>query len=233
MDRDAAIRFEPEGHSYTVHGEKYTSVTTFKATLFSKFDADAVVARMMASPSWPTNKYYGQTAEEIKEGWAEAGRVACTEGTRMHKSIEDFYNGHEVADDSPEYQQFLAFAPTVKGKPYRAEWTVYHEEFKLAGTIDMVFVLPDGTLEVYDWKRTKGLVKKGYSNALHPAIAHLPDTNFWQYAVQLNLYRYILEAKYDKKVSGMFLACFHPTQPAYQVEPVPELDLSGLFFLNR
>ena len=184
MDRDAAIRFEPEGHSYTVHGETYTSVTTFKATLFGKFDADAVVARMMASPWWPNNKYYGQTAEEIKDGWAEAGRVACLEGTRMHKSIEDFYNGQPVEDDSPEYQQFLAFAPTVKGKPYRAEWTVYHEGIKLAGTIDMVFVLPDGTLEVYDWKRTKGLVKKGYGNALHPAIAHLPDTNFWQYAVQ-------------------------------------------------
>jgi hypothetical protein len=41
-------------------------------------------------------------------------------------------------------------------------------------------------------------------------IQHLPDTNFWHYSLQLNMYKMILETKYNKKVVGLFLVCLHP-----------------------
>ena len=41
-------------------------------------------------------------------------------------------------------------------------------------------------------------------------ISHIPDTNYWHYCLQLNTYKAILEAKYDKKVVGLYLICLHP-----------------------
>jgi hypothetical protein len=38
----------------------------------------------------------------------------------------------------------------------------------------------------------------------------MPDTNFWHYSLQLNLYKTILEEKYGKKVTGLYLVCLHP-----------------------
>ena len=45
-------------------------------------------------------------------------------------------------------------------EPYRTEWMVYDEDLRFAGSIDMIFKNKDGTLEIYDWKRTnEGLNK--------------------------------------------------------------------------
>ena len=44
-------------------------------------------------------------------------------------------------------------------KPYRTEWMIFDEDLKLAGSIDMVYENPDGTLSIYDWKRSKDISK--------------------------------------------------------------------------
>ena len=36
---------------------------------------------------------------------------------------------------------------------------VYHEELRLAGLIDMIYENTDGSLLIYDWKRSKGIEK--------------------------------------------------------------------------
>ena len=41
-------------------------------------------------------------------------------------------------------------------------------------------------------------------------ISHLPDSNFWHYSLQLNIYKAILEEKYGKKVKEVYLVCLHP-----------------------
>jgi ATP-dependent exoDNAse (exonuclease V) beta subunit len=86
-------------------------------------------------------------------------------------------------------------------KPYRTEWTVYHEDLKLAGSIDMVYENPDGTLSIYDWKRSKDITRINNFNkyALTECISHMPDANFWHYSLQLNTYKAILEKNYGKK----------------------------------
>ena len=92
----------------------------------------------------------------------------------------------------------------------------------------MVFELPNGDLLIYDWKRCKEIT---YDNnfgkaAITPCIKHLPDTNFWHYALQLNMYKTILEHKYEKKVVGLFLVCLHPENPNknYDLIMVPFLE---------
>jgi hypothetical protein len=57
-------------------------------------------------------------------------------------------------------------------------------------------------------------------------ISHLPDTNFWHYALQLNVYKTILEHKYGKKVTDLYLVAIHPENQykTYERIKVPFLD---------
>ena len=64
-------------------------------------------------------------------------------------------------------------------------------------------------------------------------INHLPDTNFWHYALQLNTYKAIIEEKYGKKVTNLCLVCLHPNNKnkSFQIIAVPDLqkEIKDLF----
>ena len=228
--RDDDIRFEEGPHLYFIRGvNNNISVTTFVHHFFQEFNEDLVIQKMRRSPKWETSPYYGMSDKEIKDQW-EANRVsASSAGTKMHYDIELFYNQEPVDNQSVEYKYFLDFhRKQVSGGnlvPYRTEWVVYDEEYQLAGSIDMLFQVGDDSdqIVIYDWKRCKKISKTGFDSA-KPPIDHLPDSNYWHYALQLNMYRYILQKNYGKKVTGLFLVCLHPNQSNYQQIKVPFLD---------
>lgn len=234
-ERDDHIEFDEPTHTYTIDGDStFTSVTTWNHTHFKEFDADAIIANMMNSHRWPSNKYFGMTPDEIKAAWDKNRHEAATAGTKMHYDIECYYNDIDVENDSVEFKYFMEFVvdhPDLM--PYRTEWTVYDKELKLAGSIDMVYENEDGTLRIYDWKRSKGIVrnKQFEEYSTKECISHIPDTNFWHYALQLNTYKAILEKNYDKKVTELKLVCLHPIQKTYQLIDVPELteEMEELF----
>jgi hypothetical protein len=257
--RDALIVFDAGPHKYTCAGEaNYTSVTTWNHSHFKQFDADAIITKMMANKrTWPNSPYYGKTREEIKTGWDKNRDEAAQLGTDMHYGIECYYRGEtpltshvgvDGNDDkeglgkdgglmlSPHFLAFLADHPHLI--PYRTEWMIFDEDVRLAGSIDMVYRdAGENELMIYDWKRCKDIKKtNGFGDfALTECIAHLPDTNFWHYALQLNTYKAILEAKYDKKVTRMCLVCLHPNLPSYQLLVVPDLskEIAELFTLRK
>ena len=83
----------------------------------------------------------------------------------------------EVDNHSVEFGYFGSFYNSYSHLiPYRTEMLVYYEELKLSGSIDMVFKCEDGTFEIYDWKRSKEIVKVSKFNKWmqHPLIDHLP-----------------------------------------------------------
>ena len=223
---------------WTVNGDAfYKGVTSFVGACFEEFDADAVIDKMMNSPKWPKSPYYGMEKEEIKKKWEDKGKKAANDGTNMHYTIECYYNDEKIDETfdwytTDEYKQFLKFAEDYKHlKPYRTEWLVYHEDAKIKGIIDMVFENEDGTLSIYDWKRTKGLSKTNRWQSGKKPVEHLPDTNYWHYALQLNVYKRILEEKYRKTVKEMYLVCLYPEQGRYIREKVPALpdEMDSLF----
>ena len=260
-ERDANIRFQEEGHKYTILTDidsKYTSCTTWNHTHFAKFDSDAIIASMMSGKNWnPSNKYWGLTADQIKQQWASSGQAAATAGTKMHYEIECFIGGIAFPQILPnkythqdllnlyqetqqergvEWDFFLQFVrDTPHLVPYRTEWLIYDEQVKISGSIDMVYEnQEDGTLAIYDWKRCKAIAKNGFNKwAMTECISHLPDSNFWHYALQLNTYKTILERNYGKRVSAMYLVRLHPDNPkkTYELLKVPVLgsEMDDLF----
>lgn len=226
--RDDDITFDEEPHIYTIKGDSsFTSVTTWNHSHFEEFDADVIIDRMMKSKKWPESKYFGKTKKEIKEEWDKNRDEASAAGTKMHYDIECFYNNSPNKNDSIEYGYFGRFLEKFGNlQPYRTEWMIYHEELKLAGSIDMVYENNDGSLQIYDWKRCKQIVKHSVWNKYshRECISHLPDTNYWHYCLQLNTYKAILEAKYDKRVTDMYLVCMHPNNKSFQRIKVANLE---------
>lgn len=250
--RDALIKFYQKGHKYEITTDpdsKYTSVTTWCHSHFPKFDPDAVVKNIMNSRSWgPGHKYWGQTPQQIKDSWKNNGTSVAEAGTNLHEQIECFMNDirfqfiythkelHEiyVSDNkkvlnvlSKEWHYFLNFVKDhPQLKPYRTEWMIFDEDVKLAGSIDMIYENPDGTLSIYDWKRSKEISKINTFNkfATNPLISEMHDTNFWHYSLQLNTYRRILENKYGKQVTKLCLVRLHPDAENYELLEVPLLD---------
>lgn len=234
---------------------KYTSVTTLNHKHFPEFDANKVIDSIMNGKKWnETNPYWGMTPDEIKQQWKNNGLTSSQAGTAMHLDIECFmnqdlvdeydnpadYNHEELleiynSEPQPEtlVDEWVFFLKFVKDtpllKPYRTEWLVYYEELKIAGSIDMVYENIDGSLILYDWKRAKEIKKTDWYNSSYATtqcISHIPNTNFWHYSLQLNTYKAILEAKYNKKVSGMYLVKLHPNNTGNTYILIKCADLS-------
>ena len=224
--RDDSIVFDEPTHVYTVNGTSkgWISCTKFIHNCFPHFDADAIIKKMMSSPKWKQSKYYGKTAQQIKDEWNANGEDASSRGTAMHLAIEQFLHGHPEIIEPPvlettEWKYFSRFWRDVKDDlvPYRSEWEVWSEEYKLAGSIDMVFYRKsDDSYVIYDWKRSKEIKMDNSWESGYEPVSHLPNTNYWHYTLQLNTYRWFLETYYGLKISDMYIVIFHPNNTTYQ-----------------
>ena len=263
--RDKNIQFFEEDHKYIIKTEpdvKYTSVTTWNHKHFPIFEADIIIDNMMKSKGWKKgHKYWGLTPEQIKAQWNSNKDVVSGAGTDLHYEIECFNNDKRFSSNytnkelyeiymsdnidkhefkSLEWKYFINFIKdTPELKPYRTEWTIYHDDVKISGSIDMVYENPDGTLSIYDWKRAKNITRINTYNkfALSPEICHLPDSNFWHYALQLNTYKAILEQKYGKIIKDLILVRLHPDaeEKNYELITLPNLstEIKDLFLERK
>jgi len=76
----------------------------------------------------------------------------------------------------------------------------------------MTFLNDDGSLSIYDWKRCKKIERfSGFNKScIAQGAGHIPDTNYWHYTLQLNLYKMILETKYGFVIRDIQLVVIHP-----------------------
>ena len=240
--RDEHISFVEKTHKYYVNGscEGNISCTGFIHEFFGHFDGKAILTKMRKGPKWALSKYFGRTDEEIMKEWSDSGKAASEAGTAMHLAIEQFLHGapeqiNPAIVDTPEWRHFLKFweecGPDLE--PYRSEWEVFTDllgesksskskskaerKIKLCGSIDMVFRRKsDGKFVIYDWKRSKEIKSENpFGSGLAP-LEHLPDTNYWHYTMQLNVYKWILENYYDIEVGDLYIVILHPDNPSYR-----------------
>ncbi len=239
-ERDPYLSFEAKSHTYRLGEHEMKSVTTLVEECFPRFDAPFWAGRMA--------RKQGIDPQVILDRWEREACRARDLGTVMHERIERYYLALSRGErpDGPEgdidaYRLFCNFAANNRLHPYRTEWRIYHEDYGVAGTLDFLERTPNGTFNIYDWKRSKKLVAPDgrimaesprKSTGLHP-ISHLPDTSYWHYALQLSIYRFILEERYGIRVSGMRLGVFHPTYATPWIVEVPYLHMEALSVLNN
>lgn len=239
-ERDQYITFQEEGHIYniTLNDANITpvSVTTIIHHFFPSFDADKVLDKMFQKPL--SARYQGKTKEQIKEEWENNGKVSSELGTKMHADIENFLNTDPVLNpEAIEYQYFQSFWQAFiqqypMCKPYRTEWLVFDEANKIAGSIDCVLSAGNDTdVIILDWKRSKEIKYENRFEKGFTPFHNLDNCNYSHYMLQLNIYRHMLETKYNKRVIFMMLVICHPDFPTYQCIPVPQYDIASVWHL--
>lgn len=237
--QDKYIEFEPFEHVYKnkKNEEHLLPVSSLIAYFFEGFDA-----LKQAEMQW---ERYGVPIEDSINKWDRIGRMASEVGTFVHLQTENYFKelpfeteykfefkgDVQIIKVNREKQYFLQFVNDYNIQPYRQEWPIYDLELNVAGTVDLICKNVDGTFTIYDWKRSGKVV-----NSLGQPIVDsfggktgfngisLPDTSFYHYCIQQNLYRYILEKNYHIKVNSLNLVVLWPEYPSYYVVPVPVMD---------
>lgn len=239
------VEFFDEEHYYTINGARMKySCTGLLHNFFHKFNATEAASNMISSPyffkkqdkqpywSIVRNNTKKEAVRLIIKMWNDDKNDAATKGTAMHQSIEDYYKeGKKV--DTKEFGMFMNFHNHVTSKgyiPLRVEQIVWSTKYSLAGSVDMLYIhksqLNKVVKEVYmcDWKRSKDVKteafhKKGAdiadSMGLGP-MSDKPDCTYEHYALQLNIYKYLLERTYNIKIVKMHIIVLHPNQDEYK-----------------
>lgn len=220
--RDGLISFDQAAHVYTFGDEVFESVTTVVENCFAKFDS-----MLWAKKKCPENP------QSLIDQWEEKARAARDLGTLMHDRIERYYLGEELeaeAASDPTFARFLSFAADNQLTPYRSEWRIFSEDYKIAGTLDFLAVDSRGRFTIYDWKRsTKVVDDQGrildncYGRHAHAPLSSLEDYTYNHYALQVSIYRYILERHYGLEISEAYLGVFHPEMSGYHRVALPYL----------
>ncbi len=233
-ERDERIQFSDSDHTYLIDKKnKAVSVTELIGRYFPKFDKEFWANKESIKTGKPKN--------EILKKWDDLGKKARDLGTELHEQIENFYNSKEYIR-SKELDKFFKFHKNHiqdKYKPHRTEWRIFDEDKNLAGTVDMVYEKENGELFIFDWKRSKkiinsdGSIEKNnpFENGLN-GLSHLPSSDYVKYCLQQNIYKNILESKYDKKVSSMNLLILHPHLDNYHIIQVESFKNETKYLLD-
>ena len=233
-ERDERIQFSDSDHTYLIDKKnKAVSVTELIGRYFPKFDKEFWANKESIKTGKPKN--------EILKKWDDLGKKARDLGTELHEQIENFYNSKEYIR-SKELDKFFKFHKNHiqdKYQPHRTEWRIFDEDKNLAGTVDMVYEKENGELFIFDWKRSKkiinsdGSIEKNnpFENGIN-GLSHLPSSDYVKYCLQQNIYKNILESKYDKKVSSMNLLILHPHLENYHIIQVESFKNETKYLLD-
>ena len=233
--REDRVVFYEHDHTYVVDGALVPrSVTSLLHEYSTPFEASRALACMKRGAEWDAKREamekqgLGTSDEEITERWRRSGETQSKRGQLLHHHAELLLNGVEVEEPhSPEFKQVRAVyhALLLRGlTPHRTELCIFHSGLRVAGQIDALFLDRDWKLVIVDWKRVLHLNTDNWRGSLRYPFDHLPDSNYWMYALQVNLYKYIIETEYRLFVSGMYLAVVHPELSSPRLIQVPNLD---------
>lgn len=209
--RDARIEKKKDEHVYLIDGKiGYISCTSF---IRKNFD----------------QTYNDETASKFGIEQKEAG-------TKLHLNIQKYYNGIPFKDTSIEFKHFKKFVKEFPMlRPYRTEWSIFDTDLLICGTADIVFTDDKNEFHLYDWKRSNN--KTIFSR--DPDIIN----NFFQneivktksrhiiHALQLNIYKYILEKNYGIQIKSMCIVILHPENSSYTRHLMPSLTAKQMRLL--
>lgn len=188
--------FNESFHSYKLGGRLCTSVTKFVSQFFEPFDQKKI--------SYELAVKRGCSQNEILNEW----EYIRNRGTAIHETCEDVLKGRPEFRFSPstdlEKKLFECAKTAAKGvfeklSEFSPEFCIADSMHNLAGTTDLVGTLKSPTKTgcthlLLDWKTNTSLSQFGFKGQTgFGPCSHIPDSNWWHYALQLSMYEYILK----------------------------------------
>ena len=202
---DQNIVLDKDAHEYSFLTQPdlvFTSVTTFIDQFFEGFDSEKIATNLVET----NPRYAGRTVESLIAEWAATGE----HGTQIHDEIDNWIkNGIEpIETKAINGKKWLQKYKQKSDINVLSEVIVYSTDLKIAGTMDILALdKTTGRYELIDWKTSKKIktVSYGYKMGTNRATDAVMDCNFNHYALQLSLYRYLLENYYDIDVHNQLI----------------------------
>ena len=197
---DNNISLIEETHEYVLKTKpdlKFKSVTTLLDQLFEPFDEVKIATKLCKT----SPKYMGMKPDQLIAVWHKAR----DHGSLVHKEIE-LYLDKKIQPSEPKAKCGLNWLDRYcQGSDIEifTEAIVYSTELKIAGTVDiLIYYKSYDVYEIIDWKTTKAIKTESFKRKMgkHPITSDMMDCNFNHYALQLSMYRYLLENYYGLNV---------------------------------
>ena len=204
-DSSADLTFDPVQHRYYLGGRELRSVSSI-VEYFAPFDTMATAIRCSANPR---HKHYGLKPEEIAALWAEEGRRAAEDGTRVHAFAEaccSYMTGHEDEVD-PAFRDRLSADGLAAVSPKEVavarwweskDWSRYavvaketrivNPVLQYAGTFDLLLYDLFGRSFLTDDYKTNKDLERWFGDYLRPPLTMLKSNDLGKYTLQQTSY---------------------------------------------
>lgn len=209
--------FDEPTHVYTYKGEQFPSVTGIISKFHPPFDEEYWIEAKA--------KERGVTKDVIRQEWKDKADYACDLGSEVHCWIEDYYNKEwRLIPTNPDYaNRIKKFIDIYTERlhllePLAMELRIWSERWKIAGTIDALFLKHDiennkTYLLVGDWKTNKKFTYDNhpdgrYSKMLAP-FDNMYNNKHNDYSIQISIYRLMLR-EHGIHTDGGFLCHIGP-----------------------
>lgn len=146
--------------------------------------------------------------------------VACSqrEDVWNHSAFQRWLEAQE--GEQVEFTKFVSWTKSVPmWTPYRTEWSIFDEEYGVAGQIDSVWIdTEQGSFMMADWKRAREILcddprenkRRSFNEKGYGQCADLWNCSYSHYLVQQNLYALILSKHYGVNITRLYLVQCHP-----------------------
>lgn len=236
------ISLDDEHRYVDVNGQVYNGVTKVIHSLFQPFDAERIAGFVA--------RKRGCLREEVLQEWETKRKASAEFGDKIHSYAECLLKKEKFDDDfdknisayqekeKPYMKQVKKIIPKLL-KCYDlidAEKIIFSPDNRLSGTIDMLMRNKrTGGLAIFDWKTNEEIRNKNKHNVNQTGLFklnHIPDCNFFHYAIQLNSYRMILIKEGYYNDTDFELAIFHVRDSEIVPYKLPLLEKEALYIME-
>lgn len=189
------------------------------------------------------------TIQEVLDEWKEKNEWSCKKGSLTHYFAQlmwkEPYTGFiPIGLNKEQYDIIFKLqrqAATFK-KDYEDrlehiydEYVIGSEEYDIASAIDHLFINKlTGGLVLVDYKTNSDIHKnEKYAKNMKVPLSHLKDTTLNHYAIQLSIYKYLVEKYTNLKIEEFFIVYMSENIENYEIIDVPYLEKEVIKILEN
>ena len=242
------FKFYQDGHYYTYKDKPIEIGATGLIEQYTQdFDSQVVAEKVAIKEN--------KTIQEVLDEWEYKNKFACAKGSTCHEHAQSIWSGKEYYEASfgntdDEQIEFCEAVDKIQKQASNFyidyadrlehladEYIIGSEEYNLASAIDHLFInkLTNG-LVLVDYKTNSDIHKnERYAKDMKVPLSHLKDTTLNHYAIQLSIYKYLVEKYTNLQIEEMFIIWFSELNDNYEIIEIPYLykEVKNILELRR
>lgn len=226
------FKFYEENHTYTYKGKPISIGATGLIEQYTQdFDAEAIAEKVALKEN--------KSVKQVLDEWKTKNQIACEKGHLGHLGAQSLWNKENVLEDIKScskavkipletiLKQANNFYSDYKDRLEHLadEFVIGSESYNLASAIDHLFINKlTGGLVLVDYKTNSDIHKnEKYAKNMKVPLSHLKDTTLNHYAIQLSIYKYLVEKYTNLKIEEFFIVYMSENIENYEIIEVPYL----------